>query len=517
MIASTTDLKLPRQQRVAQWQKSCALAMRLVLLVGILLSLDIGQSNALTVSNATASTPANTAVDINLANNITLDVSDFPPVGLVISPGPSHGTATVGQSGEDVIYTPANGFSGTDTFTVTASCDCFPIQASLTVTVAVAAPQTLDPSVYGIIGALQQSTLLSAFAQIDNFNRHLENLREELRDRKKLGVSINGQSSPDSSVRLASLASIFTPANRQVASDGTHTSVGSQTAQADASSAVPIELPDRIGLFLNGNLSLRQITGTNGVPDASPRTTSISGGIDYRLNAGTIIGIGAGYTGNTTDIGGGSKSTSDAFNITAYGTTRPIDPVYIDAQASYHHISFDTLRDVGGVAFLRGNPDGNIFSGSLTGGYEFDAGPYTFGPYFRADGAHGTIDAFTETGPSAFAITAGGQTVDSVQAVLGFRGDRAISTDYGIVSPHIRAEYLHEFMGASNASVAFANGAASGFQVSGYPMSRNYFMLGGGVSFLTVSALSFFVDYDALVGYTNQTNHSITGGASIRF
>jgi hypothetical protein len=42
-------------------------------------------------------------------------------------------------------------------------------------------------------------------------------------------------------------------------------------------------------------------------------------------------------------------------------------------------------------------------------------------------------------------------------------------------------------------------------------------MLGGGVSFLTVSALSFFVDYDALVGYTNQTNHSITAGASIRF
>jgi uncharacterized protein YhjY with autotransporter beta-barrel domain len=368
-----------------------------------------------------------------------------------------------------------------------------------------------------MIGAMQQTTLLSAFAQINNFDRHLEDLRDVLRNLKALGVNINGQSSPTSSVRIASIASMFMPASGKVASDATRTSVNPQTAQADASSAVPIELPDRIGLFLNGNLSLRQIIGTNGVPDASPRTTSISGGVDYRLNASTIVGLGAGYTGNTTDIGGGSKSTADAFNITAYGTTRPIDPVYIDAQAGYNHISFNTLRDVGGTAFLRGNPDGNIFSGSLTGGYEFAAGPYTFGPYFRADGAHGTIDAFTETGPSAFAITAGGQTVDSVHAVLGFRGDRAISTDYGIVSPHVRAEYLHEFMGASNAGVAFANGAASGFQVAGYPMSRNYFTLGGGASFLTVSALSFFVDYDALVGYTNQTNHSITAGASIRF
>jgi len=48
-------------------------------------------------------------------------------------------------------------------------------------------------------------------------------------------------------------------------------------------------------------------------------------------------------------------------------------------------------------------------------------------------------------------------------------------------------------------------------------MSRNYFTLGGGVSFLTINAISAFIDYDALVGYTGQTNHSITIGASARF
>jgi uncharacterized protein with beta-barrel porin domain len=76
---------------------------------------------------------------------------------------------------------------------------------------------------------------------------------------------------------------------------------------------------------------------------------------------------------------------------------------------------------------------------------------------------------------------------------------------------------FHTFVGGASANVAFANGATSGFQVAGYPVSRNYLMLGGGVSFLTVSALSVFIDYDALVGYTNQTSHSITAGASIRF
>jgi large repetitive protein len=487
---------------------------RLALLVSVSdLAIHVHEAVAATAANASATTTPNVPVVIDLTSDITTLVGYTPIV--TVTTAPSHGSASV--TGEVATYTPAAGFTGTDTFVYTVNGDFFP--ASATVTVTVIAPQvpTLDPSVYGMIGALQQTMLLSAFAQVDNFNRHLENLRDELRQDKQLGISINGQSSPGSSVRIASIASMFMSPSLQVASDAQRSGLGPQTAQADASDAVPIELPDRIGLFLNGNLSLRQITGRNGVPDASPRTTSVSGGVDYRLNAGTIIGLGAGYTGNTTDIGGGSKSTADAFNITAYGTTRPIDPVYIDAQANYNHISFNTLRDVAGTAFLRGNPNGNIFSGSLTGGYEFDAGPYTFGPYLRADGAHGVIDSFTESGPSALAVTAGGQTVDSVHAVLGFRGDRAISTDYGILSPHIRGEYLHEFIGASNASVAFANGAASGFQVAGYPVTRNYLMLGAGASFLTVSALSFFVDYDALVGYTNQTSHSITAGASIRF
>lgn len=484
---------------------------RLALLVSVSpFAIGVHEAAAATAAPASASTTANLPVAIDLTNDITI-AGGYTPI-VTVSTAPAHGSTSV--AGEVVTYTPTAGFTGTDTFVYTVNGDAAP--ASATVTVSVGIP----PSVLGMIGALQQSTLLSAFAQVDNFNRHLENLRDELRHGKQLGISINGQPLSGSSASLGSIASMFASPTRQFASDATLSGPRPQTAQAapaDASDAVPIELPDRIGLFLNGNLALRQITGKNGVPDASPRTTAISAGIDYRLNAGTIIGIGAGYTGNTTDIGGGSKSTADAFNITAYGTTRPIDPVYIDAQASYHHISFNTLRDASGAAFLRGSPDGNVFSASLTGGYEFEAGPYTFGPYLRADGAHGTIDAFTESGPSAFAVSVGGQTVDSAHGVLGFRGDRAISTDYGIVSPHIRAEYLHEFVGGSSANVAFANGATSGFQVAGYPVSHNYLMLGGGVSFLTVSALSVFIDYDALVGYTNQTSHSITAGASIRF
>ena len=505
-------LPQPRTERV-RW-------LQIALLASISpLALAAHEANAATTaSNASATTPENTAVQINLAPDITNTFS-YTPVVTVVS-GPSHGSTTV--SGEVVTYTPTGGFSGTDTFTYQALAAADPPAATAIVTVTVIASPTgsvtpVPPSVSGMVGALEAEASLSAFAQLNNFNRHLEDLRDTLQHMRALGIQINGQSTPDASSQFASIASLLNPALPQFASDASRGEPVRQTAQASASDAVPIELPDRIGIFLNGNLSLRQITGTNGVPNASPRTTSVSGGVDYRLNADTIVGLGAGYTGNTTDIGGGSKSTSNAVNLTAYGTTRPIDPVYIDAQASYTHLRFHSRRNISGSAIVYGDPDGNTFSASVTGGYEFDMGPYTFGPYLRAEGAHSIIQGFTETGSSTASVAVSGQTVDSVHSVIGFRGDRAISTSYGILSPHVRGEYLHEFIGASGATVAFANGATSGFQVSGYPVSRNYFTLGLGASFLTVHAISVFIDYDALVGYSNQTNHSITAGASVRF
>jgi uncharacterized protein YhjY with autotransporter beta-barrel domain len=510
-------------KRPAAARKADALLwFRLALLASISpFSLAVHEASAATAAPASATTAANTPVAINLAPDITITVGYTPIVS--VSVAPAHGTTSV--VGEVVTYTPAAGFSGADNFTYQVAGDptdfSGPPSAVVTVTVTApvaAATPTLDPSVYGMIGAMQSTELATANQQTQNFNRHMDELHRLQHDHKQLGISINGQSSQG--VRIASLASLVTQPGQQVASDGRIGSVQvpQQTAQTDdASSAVPIELPDRIGVFVNGSFALRNITGTNGRPNASPRTGAISVGIDYRLGASTIIGVGGGYTGTTADIGGGSKTTADAFNITTYGTTRPIDPVYIDWQVSYGHTAFDSMREVGGAAFAHGDPDANQVWGSLSTGYEFDVGAYTFGPYLRVDGSHSVIDGFTETGPSTITVTAGQQTVDSAHSVLGFQGDRAISMASGILSPHVRAEYLHEFIGASGASVGFSNGSATGFQVSGYPVSRNYFTLGVGASYLTANALTVFVDYDALVGYTHQTNHSITGGVSMRF
>lgn len=89
----------------------------------------------------TATTREGTAVDVDIAAN------DNGIVGpATVTTAPSHGTVTI--SGDVATYTPAAGFSGTDTFEYTICADIAPdLCSTTTVTITVtAAPPEPEPS-----------------------------------------------------------------------------------------------------------------------------------------------------------------------------------------------------------------------------------------------------------------------------------------------------------------------------------------------------------------------------------
>lgn len=87
-----------------------------------------------------ATTPRNTAVTVPvLANDSD---PDGDSLSIVSTSQPGNGTATV--SGDGVLYTPASGFVGTDTFTYTVA-DPDGLTATATVTITVNVPDNLPP------------------------------------------------------------------------------------------------------------------------------------------------------------------------------------------------------------------------------------------------------------------------------------------------------------------------------------------------------------------------------------
>ena len=105
-------------------------------------------------SNVSATVAANSS-----ANAITLSLSGGAATSVAVASAASHGTATA--SGTSIAYTPISGYSGTDSFTYTAT-NATGTSAAATVTVTVSAPSlAFTPAA----GALASGTINTAYTQ----------------------------------------------------------------------------------------------------------------------------------------------------------------------------------------------------------------------------------------------------------------------------------------------------------------------------------------------------------------
>ncbi len=239
-------------------------------------SLALAQTPTLNNPKISVTTATNTPV--NVAVSATAHPADpsfcTPNLTFSISQPPGHGTASVfsqsATAGTAVLrYVPGPGFSGLDAFqytvteadipeTVGIACGVGQAIGSVSATIfnpATAIPgetiagrlqPTQDPSVQGIVGAEQRIPLLIAQDQITNFDRHLEELRNDLRNLNRLRVSINGQPmSLRRSRRSGDIGKLWIAACEPVADDGTfRPSIGDPIAGSIVYAAVD---PDRAG------------------------------------------------------------------------------------------------------------------------------------------------------------------------------------------------------------------------------------------------------------------------------
>ncbi|MCM2474840.1 tandem-95 repeat protein [Rhizobium sp. CG5] len=119
-------------------------------------------SVAIAVAAPVASDVSATVAANSSDNTITLDLSGGTASSVTIASAPSHGTATA--SGTAITYTPTSGYSGTDSFTYTAT-NATDTSSAATVSITVSEPTlTLSPTTLadGTVGTAYSSSLSSA-------------------------------------------------------------------------------------------------------------------------------------------------------------------------------------------------------------------------------------------------------------------------------------------------------------------------------------------------------------------
>jgi len=467
--------------------------------------------------NLTASVIAGTSVQVDLTT--TAHGGPFTDAKVVSVSPANAGTATVqsANGGYKLSFTAAPTFSGMAQISYTLS-NAFATSDPGTISVSVTARS--DPSknaeVLGVLDAQADSTRRMATGQISNFQRRLESLHG--------GGGLGGFSNGITMTSASSLRNPDTLTGLQGAMDEQNkryvVAPDAQPAAPRAMSSGVGAAPGDIAFWTGGAVNFGKMqpgTSDNGIDFT---TSGVSFGADKQVASKLTLGVGVGYGHDVSDIGQhGSRSSVDSYNFAFYGSYQPTDKTYIDAVIGYQWLQFDARRyvtDNGNT--VHGSRDGKQLFGSFSIGYQHQTDDMLLTPYGRLDLARATLDGYTETGDSIFALDYQRQTVKTSTATLGILAQWTAKRDYGTWAPQLRAEFGHDMQGSSQATMRYAdliNGPL--YQATLTGQSRNHTMLGAGVALQMTRGWLLRAEYQNYLDNSSKDNQSILLGVEKKF
>lgn len=346
---------------------------------------------------------------------------------------------------------------------------------------------TRDPKVSALVNAQAQAAARFGDAQIGNVNRRLEAVRSG--SAQAVAVSL-------SSARGGQTDEPFVDQSRgQMLAE-----LRAATApQADPAIAQPRaqRAGDKVQVWTGGAVVLgesRQRGGNGGFDFA---TAGISAGADVRLGEGLVVGAGAGYGRDRSDLGQGSKVESQALSAFGYASYKPNAWVFVDAVAGAARLDFDTERKTQAGSTLRGSRDGDELFGSVSVGLDLQADEWALSPYGRVQAVTATLGQYAETGETATALRFARHSVNQTTGVLGVVGHYRVELDAGVLEPTIRGEYHWSLRRSGVASLGYATSSGElPYQVmlSAFDDHRAFGAVG--LRWITVGGWTFAVEVE---------------------
>jgi uncharacterized protein YhjY with autotransporter beta-barrel domain len=451
---------------------------------------------------------------LQVNSSLTVDLAGYVTgsglTGVAVTTDPRHGTAAV--NGLKVTYTPQHDFFGADSFAYVVFGNAgTSAPATITVTVIGRSDPSKDANVIGVVAAQQSAAQRFARAQISNFQQRLESLHS----RKPEPVAEAAAPAP----RLAA-PERRAPAEPpvQVAAAGGSVLIGEIPATTNALSSAlansmmslagsqvlglaangsPGGLASGTSVWLAGNLRFGYRDPTSGAERLRFTTDGVSGGIDKRFSDRLVLGVGAGFARDQTDIGtDGTNTEARGTAIAAYGTYHPARGVFVDTIVGYGSFDLDTVRFVPLASdFAKATRKGEQWFGSLSAGYEHRHEGFLVSPYARLDYASTRLKQATESGAGQNALVYFEQTLPMFQGSLGLRAESQHDTRFGSVRPRARIEFTRDFEDERGTTIAYADEFGTRYTVAPGGVRRNSLLLGIGSDFNFGGGLKLGLDY----------------------
>ncbi len=458
---------------------------------------------------------------------------------------------TAGKPAYQMSFTAASTFAGSVAVSYTLS-NAFATSApgSVNITVTPRRDMSTDPEVIGLLAAQADSARRFATAQISNFTRRLESLHGDGWGSSGFGLSFAPPTTDRPGSNAAQwqnsdvdrmLGSPLQPNMRKVgwplqsaaaqragAAGGNGSGNGPVLAANDTQSTVAglPEMPTRqdnpkqpLSLWMGGAVDFGQ-HNVNGRQTGFRFTTNgVSAGGDYRINDFASIGLGAGFSRDSSDVGdNGTKSTAESVVAAMYGSLRPTKNVFIDGVLGYGTLNFNATRYItDGGGYATGLRHGDQVFGAIVSGIEFRQQNWMWSPYGRVELMSATLDQYTETASGLNALTYFKQTVRTSSGSLGVRAEGQYVTSLGTWGPRARLEFRHQFQGQDDASLAYADLAAAGpaYIVHTTSQDTGNWSAGFGAKLVMRNGVMFTIDYSSNLNVGNGRSQSIMFGLEV--
>jgi outer membrane autotransporter protein len=180
--------------------------------------------------------------------------------------------------------------------------------------------------------------------------------------------------------------------------------------------------------------------------------------------------------------------------------------------------SYDTSRQsLQGKA--KGSTEALVWTGLLGGGYDWQNGPWSFGPQAFVQYESASIDSFTEKGSLA-PLNIKSRTVDALYTQLGatVRRRANLPGTWTFVTPEASIAWRHDYLDNSMpVSAQLASGAGNVFTVHGPKLGSDSLVGSLGVTVQWVPAFSTYFNYVAQLGRTGYEAHTINAGLRVGF
>jgi outer membrane autotransporter protein len=277
---------------------------------------------------------------------------------------------------------------------------------------------------------------------------------------------------------------------------------------------------DPLGFFIKGQFNIGEKNKTDNVQGYKNDRQAVTLGLDYTFSDALVLGLSFGYASTHTDfISSNGKMDADSFDFATYGSYFLPKDFYVDWIFSYGRNDFEMKRTVAGTAALS-KPTGDQYGFSLGLGNDIAIQSFVINPYARFEYMKTDIAKYSETGGAGLGVDVAKQDLDSVTTTLGSQVSHSISMPWGILSPSIRAEWVHQYKNNNRFIEGRFNTADAGtgsFSIMTDRPDRNFYNVGAALAVTLPEGRAAYLRYEYRLGQRDYIDHTVELGARIPF